>query len=204
MRAQCSHFWFIGIIFTSMKHTLVLIDIQKGLDEVHFYGGIRNNPDAEQNCGKLLSFFRSLSLPVIFIQHDSINPASPLHPSKPGHEIKEEVKPNTNELVFHKSVNSAFIGTRLEQWLVEKDIEVVVMVGLTTEHCISTSVRMSANLGFKTILIEDATAAFQKVLPDGQVVNAEMVHQVELANLRNEFAEIISSSQLVKRLESQL
>ncbi|WP_421877125.1 isochorismatase family protein [Marinoscillum sp.] len=183
-----------------MKTALVLIDIQQGLDELAFYGGQRNNPVAENNCALLLSHFRKHDLPRIFIQHDSTNPASPLHPDKPGHAIKEEVKPNTDETVYHKNVNSAFIGTKLEDWLHAHSIEQVIAIGLTTEHCISTSVRMSANLGFKTILIEDATAAFQKFLPDGQVIDAELVHQVELANLRDEFAEILTTDQLLKRL----
>lgn len=187
-----------------MNYALVLIDIQKGLDQLHFYGGVRNNLTAESNCSLLLKYFRDHDLHRVFIQHDSINPESPLHPSKKGHEIKEEVKPTVNEEVFHKSVNSAFIGTQLEHWLHQHAIDVVVMVGLTTEHCISTSVRMSANLGFQTILIEDATAAFQKVLPDGQVVDAEMVHQVELANLRDEFCEIITTHALVKRIKSNI
>ena len=75
------------------------------------------------------------------------------------------------------------------------------MAGLTTEHCISTSVRMCANLGFNTILIEDATAAFQKTLPNGNIIDAELVHQVELANLRDEFAEIINTKEMLSRLK---
>lgn len=70
------------------------------------------------------------------------------------------MKPLQNETTFEKTVNSAFIGTRLEEELKDKKIDSVVIVGLTTDHCISTSVGMSANLGFETTLVEDATATF--------------------------------------------
>ena len=183
-----------------MEFGLILIDIQKGLDELDFYGGKRNNLNAESNCVEILNAFRAKNYPVVFVQHDSTNPNSPLYPGQAGHDLKDEVAPLSNELVFHKNVNSAFIGTDLENWIHRSGINKVVMIGLTTEHCISTSVRMSANLGFNTILINDATAAFQKVLPDGTVIEAEMVHQVELANLRDEFAEIISTNELISRL----
>ncbi|MBR10122.1 MAG: cysteine hydrolase [Rickettsiales bacterium] len=184
-----------------MEFGLILIDIQKGLDELDYYGGQRNNPEAETNCKALLEAFRGYNYPCIFIQHDSTNPASPLFPNKPGHELKKEITPLPDEPVFHKNVNSAFIGTSLEEWIKEREIKKVVMAGLTTEHCISTSVRMCANLGFNTILIEDATAAFQKTLPNGNIIDAELVHQVELAILRDEFAEIINTKEMLSRLK---
>ncbi|MEQ8471132.1 MAG: cysteine hydrolase family protein [Marinoscillum sp.] len=183
---------------------LILIDIQVGLDQYEYYGGNRNNLQAESNCQKLLGFFRENQLPYIFIQHDSTNPESPLYPGKPGHEIKHEVKPKEGDVVIHKSVNSAFIGTNLEGILRKENITNVIIVGLTTEHCISTSVRMSANLGFNTTLISDATAAFDKVTPDGVRYDAEIVHQVELANLKDEFASVLTTDEIIQLLQGPL
>lgn len=183
----------------SLQNTaLILIDIQQGLDELDYYGGTRNNPQAESNAGRILRHFREKGLPIYHVQHHSINPASPLHPSKPGHAIKEEVKPAAGEPVFGKNVNSAFIGTDLEATLKKKDISKVIIVGLTTEHCISTSVRMSANLGFETILIEDATAAFAKKGSNGETFDADLVHQICIANLRDEFAQIMTTDELLR------
>jgi nicotinamidase-related amidase len=176
-----------------MKTALVLIDIQKGLDEVDFYGGERSHPEAEKNCSTILEFFREHALPVFHVKHNSINAASPLHPSKAGNQIKEEVFPQNQEPVYEKSVNSAFIGTELATKLEKSAIKQVIIVGLTIEHCISTSVRMAANLGFKTILVEDATAAFAKKDRNGKTIPAETVHRVTIANLEDEFACIHST-----------
>lgn len=183
------------------KHTaLLLIDIQKGLDEWDFYGGNRNNLNAEANAAKILNHFRTQKRPVFHVQHSSTNPESPLHASKPGFEIKNEVRPLKNEAVFTKNVNNAFIGTDLEQQLNAEGVSRVVVAGLTTNHCISTSVRMGANLGFIIILVSDACATFDFVGANGQTFDAELMHQTALASLKDEFAEIVETKSLLKNL----
>jgi nicotinamidase-related amidase len=133
-----------------MKTALLLIDIQEGLDEPGFYGEERNNLHAEENCEKALKLFRLKKWAIFHIKHNSTNPDSPLFLGKSGNNIKDLVAPHNGEILYEKSVNSAFIGTPLELSLKAEGVERVVIVGLTLEHCISTSVRMAANLGFKT------------------------------------------------------
>lgn len=185
-----------------LKHrtALLLVDIQKGLDDWEFYGGNRNNPNAEKNASKILTAFRKLNSPIFHIRHSSTNPESPLHASKPGFQIKDEVLPMDNEPVITKNVNSAFIGTDLESRLRDIGIQSVVIVGLTTNHCISTTTRMAANLEFKTYLIADATAAFDRKALNGELFEAELIHQTCLANLNSEFATILQTQELLKSL----
>ncbi|MEM9986365.1 MAG: cysteine hydrolase family protein [Bacteroidota bacterium] len=177
---------------------LVLIDLQKGMDAWDHWGGTRNNPQAETVAASLLTHWRAQGWPIFHVQHSSTSPTSPLRPGLPGHAIKEEVAPISGEPVIGKTVNSAFIGTDLETRLREAGLSKVVIVGLTTEHCISTSVRMSANLGFETYLIEDAIAAFPKIGRNGKSYSAEMVHQIELANLEGEFATVLTGEALLQ------
>ena len=179
---------------------LLLIDIQKGIQETGYYGKERHNPQAEENCTNILISFLEKELPIYHVQHCSTIPDSPLHPSKETHAFYPGVTPKNEEPVIPKDVNSAFIGTDLEQRLQQKGIDKVVIAGLTTEHCISTSTRMAANLGFDVTLISDATAAFSKEGIDGKFIEAEAVHQIELANLKDEFATIKDSDRLLSEL----
>lgn len=182
------------------KPALLLIDIQYGLDDWEFYGGNRNNVKAEENAAKFLNKWREMNLPIYHIRHSSQNPLSPLHPSKPGFAIKEEVLPIAGEPVISKNVNSAFIGTDLERQLKDTGISTVVIVGLTTNHCISTSVRMSANLGFKTYLISDATATFDRIGLNGEHFDSELIHQTTLASLNQEFATVLNTNEVLSSL----
>lgn len=183
--------------FKSGSTALLLIDIQLGLDDHAYYGGERNNPDAEKNMKALLQKWRNLGLPVYHVRHSSTNPESPLHASKPGFAIKEGLEPRDGEPHYIKEVNSAFIGTSLEQDLKRAGITTVVIVGLTTNHCISTSVRMAGNLGFDTFLVSDATATFDRRGINGQTIPAETLHQAELASLNGEFATVLDTATLL-------
>lgn len=178
---------------------LILIDIQVALSDPGYYGGERNNPNAEANAGHLLAHWRHKGWPLIHVKHDSIVPGSPLTKGLPGNDIRDEVKPLSGETVIGKHQNSAFIGTDLENQLKSKNIDTVVIAGLTTQHCVSTTVRMAANLGFKTFLANDATAAFSATGPDGTVYPADLVHRVAIAELNQEFATVLSTDQLLKQ-----
>ncbi|MEJ2747916.1 MAG: cysteine hydrolase family protein [Anaerolineae bacterium] len=128
------------------KTALLVIDVQKGFDDPSL--GKRNNPAAESNIARLLAAWREQKRPLIHIRHNSTEPNSPFRPELPGNAFKDEVRPLPGEKQFTKTVNSAFIGTGLVEYLGEQGIASLVIVGLTTDHCVSTSVRMAANLGF--------------------------------------------------------
>ncbi|HSN70819.1 MAG TPA: cysteine hydrolase family protein [Steroidobacteraceae bacterium] len=178
---------------------LLLIDVQQGFDES--YWGRRNNPEAERRMAELLEAWRSAGWPVIHVQHMSTTPGSPLQPGLPGNAIRPEVAPIGDERLFQKSVNSAFIGTGLEAYLREQGIDALVIVGLTTDHCISTTSRMAGNLGFAVTVIDDATATFDRTGPDGVHYSAEQMHRTALASLHGEFGEVLPSSKVLAWLE---
>ncbi|MEM6283950.1 MAG: cysteine hydrolase family protein [Chloroflexota bacterium] len=179
---------------------LIIIDVQQGLDNTDYYGD-RNNPDAEQHMAQLLAAWRTHQLPVFHVQHHSTQPNSPLRPENPGVAIKPEVAPQGNEPVYTKNVNSAFIGTDLELHLRDADIGTVVVVGLTTEHCVSTSVRMAANYGFRVYLAADGTAANSATGYNGQTFSAQQVHDAQLAALHGEFATVMNTADILSMLE---
>ncbi len=186
--------------FKNRKPALLLVDIQQGLADGDYYGGNRNNPDAEAVSTKVLATWRSQGLPIYHVRHSSTNPASPLHASKPGFAFHEAAQPQGSEPEIVKNVNSAFIGTDLKERLDAAGIDTVVIVGLTTNHCISTTTRMAGNLGFNTYLVADATATFDRVAPNGQKYDSEVMHQTTLASLHEEFATVVNSDALLGML----
>lgn len=174
------------------RPALILVDIQKGFDNIEYWGGQRNNPGAEEKAGELLQLWRKYQLPVFHIKHCSSNPDSLLHETKEGNNFKDLVTPIVTEPIIKKNVNSAFIGTDLEERLHHLKITKLVIVGLTTDHCISTTTRMAGNLGFDTFLVADATATFNKKGLEGQNFPAELIHATALASLNVEFATIVT------------
>lgn len=176
---------------------LIIIDVQEGLDDPRL--GRRSNPDAESNITRLLADWRAKGRPIYHVQHMSTEPDSPLRPELPGNAIKRIVAPQGDEPVIQKTVNNAFVGTDLEKRLRETAIQSVVIVGLTAEHCVSTTARMAGDLGFSTIVVADATASHEHTGYDGVHYPAETVHTLSLVSLQDEFATILKTDQLLDK-----
>ncbi|WP_415643940.1 cysteine hydrolase family protein [Sphingomonas antarctica] len=174
---------------------LLVIDVQRGFDDPAW--GPRNNPQAEVHIARLIAIWREMSAPVIHIHHDSPHPAGRLRSGQAGHIAKPEAKPVDGELIYKKDVNSAFIGTTLEADLRARGVSALVIVGLTTNHCVSTTARMAGNLGFETLVVSDATATFDRAALDGKNRPAEQVHQAALSDLHEEFAQIVTTDWVI-------
>jgi nicotinamidase-related amidase len=180
---------------------LLVVDVQKGMDtyneSLH-----RNNAALERNIARLLEAWRGSGRPIIYVQHLSRLADSPLRPNQPGVEIKDEVRPLPGEPVIRKSVSSAFIGTALEQQLRSAGRQVLVVTGMQTNLCVSTTARMAGNLGFETYVVSDATATFDNTGPDGQRFPALLLHDVALADLHGEFATVLDTDGVLAALEN--
>jgi len=180
--------------------TLILIDVQHAFDNADFWGK-RNNPEAEANMARILKAWRETNRPVIHIQQISKNPESLFYPGTPTCEFKPEVTPLPDEVVIPKYPNSAFIGTDLEERLRRDNISTVVIFGLTTNHCVSTTSRMAGNFGFNVYVVADASATFERVGHDGRHYTAEQLHDVSLASLHGEFATVLETEDLLRMVE---
>ena len=181
--------------------TLVCIDIQMGFLDTKYWGAERNNPNAEEVCGTLLRAWRNLGLSIIHIQHSSTDSASILNRSNPGFAFNPQAQPRGQEPVITKSVNSGFIGTDLKATLDARNASDLVVIGLTTDHCVSTTTRMAGNLGYNTFVVSDATATFGRRGPDGQYYSADTIHSTALASLHGEFATVLDSNSVIQMLE---
>ncbi|KAH6660762.1 Isochorismatase-like protein [Truncatella angustata] len=214
---------------STRKTALILVDVQNGFLHPTFWGDSRSTPECEYNIEKLLQSARNHSkgLPetrsdksvlICHVHHHSIQPDSELHPEKQI-EVNGKVllatdpqsfsSPVSGESVWVKNVNSGFIGTGLEAFLRENGVRQLIICGLTTDHCVSTTTRMASNLKIVDIvndngevlevgdivLVGDACATYAKGGFD-----AETVHRVNLASLDEEFAQVASTDDVIEKV----
>ena len=179
---------------------LLPVDMQRAFDLPSWPR--RWNEAVDRNGLALLGAWWARGLPIIHVRHDSVSPGSTLAPGEPGNAFRPGFEPRAGEPVVSKSVNSAFIGTDLDLRLKRLGIRSVVVFGITTDMCVSTTVRVGANLGYSMTLVEDACDCFD--LPDGAggTIPARTSHAAHVATLRYEFARVVTTQELLAGLDA--
>ena len=172
------------------RAVLLPIDMQQAFDAPSWPR--RWNDQVDANGRALLQAWRAAGRQIIHVRHDSVQPGSSLAPGTPGNAFRPGFEPLDSEPLVTKSVNSAFIGTDLDLRLRRLEAKHVVVFGLVTDMCVSTTIRMGANLGWNTILVPDACDCF--ALPDGKggTIPADQIHAAHVATLAYEFCRVLN------------
>jgi nicotinamidase-related amidase len=175
---------------------LLVIDVQRAFADADYWGP-RNNPGCEANIAALIAAWRAAGRPLVYVRHDSVEPGSPLAPGLPGNEFQEVVS-GEPDLLVRKSVNSAFYGDPdLHAWLAQRGIGSIAVCGITTNHCVETTARMGANLGYEVLFALDATHTFDRTGPDGERLTADELARATATSLHGEFAAVVKTADLV-------
>jgi nicotinamidase-related amidase len=177
---------------------LVVIDVQKGFDQADYWGP-RNNPECEDNIAELIAAWRRGGGPIVYVRHDSTKPGSPFEPGTPGNELREFVD-GEPDLFVVKHVNSAFLGDPdLHAWLTERGLGKLVLCGVQTNHCVESTARTAADLGYEVLFVLDATHTFDREGPDGAVIPADDLARATAASLHGEAATVVATRNLLSR-----
>ena len=187
----------------SENTALIVIDAQDGIREENHWGGNRNNRDAEQNIAALLSLWRKVKFPVIIVQHCSVSKISPFRPTHPGNKLMDFVQWQPGEKLVQKSTASAFIKTDLQQHLEQANITSVVITGFVTNNSVEATARNAGDLGYDTTVVSDAIACFDKKSLNGATYSSAVVHELSLANLKDEYAAIRTTKEILHALKSK-
>ena len=180
-----------------LDHAVLLpIDMQQAFDEPKWPR--RWNDRVDENGLALLRKWRESGRPIIHVRHDSIVEGSTLHPLSPGNRHRPGFEPQDAEPLVTKSVNSAFIGTDLDLRLRRLGARHVVAFGISTDMCVSTTIRTGANMGWDMVLVADASDCFD--LPDGNggTIPAEAIQAAHVATLGFEFCKVMQTRELLE------
>ncbi|MEG3240746.1 cysteine hydrolase family protein [Streptococcus suis] len=132
-----------------MKSALLVIDIQNLL--------VKEKPYAIEERLALwqdsITKARQAGLEVIHVRHQD----QELVKGTADWEIHPLVAPLENEMIFDKTFNSAFKETGLHAYLQEKGIEQLIIMGMATNFCIDTTIKVAYELGYKVAVIQDGT-----------------------------------------------
>lgn len=182
------------------RMALMVIDMQQCMSKTTI--SERNNPEAENQIQSLLAAWRQKQWPIIHVRHIARELTSVFRPGQVGAAFQAEFEPLAQEKVFEKNSPDAFCNTGLERWLHMRELQHLVIVGVSTNNSVEASARSAGNLGLTTYVVADACFTFPKLDYQGVLRSADEVHAMSLANLAGEYAEIITTADLLKLVPS--
>ncbi|WP_222837461.1 isochorismatase family cysteine hydrolase [Marinobacter sp. F3R11] len=113
---------------------------------------------------------------------------------EPGWEIIPELAPAPGEIVIDKPGKGAFYATDLDHILRLRGITHLIVVGLTTDVCVHTTIRDANDRGLETLILRDCTAATETRHRDATFTMTEMQGGL--------FGATATSSQLLEALST--
>ncbi|WP_373808957.1 cysteine hydrolase family protein [Streptococcus ferus] len=96
---------------------------------------------------------RQAGVEVIHVRHRS----EELVEGSPAWQIHESVAPLAGEVIIDKTYNSAFKETELQAYLDEQEVEQLIIMGMSTDFCIDTTIKVAYELGYQLAVIRDGT-----------------------------------------------
>lgn len=171
------------------KTAAVIIDMQRDFLEPGGFGEALGNDVSKlrraiEPCQSLLSGLREMGMLIIHTREGHRPDLSDAPPAKVlrgspksrigdrgpmgrilirgerGHDIIEELYPLPGEPVIDKPGKGAFFATDLGAILAARDIDTLLVCGVTTEVCVHTTVREANDRGFRCIVLSDCTASY--------------------------------------------
>ena len=164
----------------------------------------RMNGTVIPNTVKLLSYARANNIETIFARIACLTEDGrdrSLSQKKPGFnylllpkdredsQLVSELEPQGDEITVLKTTDSALTGTNLRLILHNIGIKNVIVAGIFTDQCVSSTVRSLADESFNVVVVEDCCAAATMELHrhELEIINMIYCHVVELEDVEGFF-----------------
>jgi nicotinamidase-related amidase len=194
------------------RPALLIIDVQYrtvGTEPRPFLEAIREFPtacgqvgwDAVHQIARILALFRTKEWPVLYpyvSQKESFDkgrladkvPAL-MTIAKRGYDFVAEVAPDPSDVLLPKKHPSAFFGTPLASYLIERSIDTLVVTGCTTSGCVRGTV------------VDGFAYNFRVLVPHECVYDrSQASHAVNLFDMSEEYADVMSTDEALAALKS--
>ena len=106
------------------------------------------------------------------------------------HEIVNDLKPNSNDLVLNKITQGAFRSTALDSTLRALGVDTLVSTGVSTNNCVAMTSMEACDLQYRVVVASDGTGTD----------SAEM-QEATLTMMKRLWARIMTTSEILEELQ---
>ncbi len=177
------------------KHPHELVKDHKSACGTYAYEAIK--PTQE-----LFALARALKIPVFYTTTETrkeVNPAG-VHATNRqrvqidphAFEIREEFKPEPQDIIIYKERASGFFGTPLVAHLTQRGIDSLIVCGESTSGCVRASCVDAYSLGYHVTIVEECV--FDRSL---------LSHKVNLFDLHHKYADVMTLEEVKQHLKQE-
>jgi nicotinamidase-related amidase len=149
------------------------------------YFNERNEMVVVPNTARLVAAFRERGVPVVWVcvgsQYRDLRDLPSRHrewirrieresgvadilwAENPAYAIRRELNPLEDDTVVRKTAFGAFTSSTIDETLRSMGVDSIVVAGIATNCCVSTTVRDAADLGYGVVLVEECTGDYDRV-----------------------------------------
>jgi nicotinamidase-related amidase len=186
---------------TTPRRALVVIDVQNE----YFTGNLLiEHPPVQQtlpNIGRAMDAARVAGIPVVVVQHSAAASAPLFARGSPTWELNEVVASRPHDHHIEKAWPSVFTGTHFADWLKEKQIDTLTVVGYMTHNCDASTIFEAMHRGLQVEFLQDATGALPYANTAGNAT-AEEIHRVFSVVFHTGFAAVASTTDWIKAVQA--
>jgi nicotinamidase-related amidase len=172
-------------------------DMGKKRPDIMEYWNNRISQTVLPNSERLIDGFRRGNLRVVYTRNGNVTSTGDemtnrlrqrtkrrgsgfMHPRKtPGHEIDSRLTPGDEDLIVDKLTSGAFNSSILDHALRNMGITTVVVTGILTDMCVLGTARTAAEIGYNTLICEDACATYtQRAHDEALLMHARVFGRV--------------------------
>jgi nicotinamidase-related amidase len=181
------------------KRALIVIDVQND-----YFGDALpiEFPDPQRslaNIGSMMDAASSAGIPVIVV-HNVLSKQSPIMAEGTiGCALHECVGSRPHDHFVIKNMPSAFTNTDLEEWLRERAIDTLTVIGYMTHNCNLSTMLHAFHTGYAVEYINDASGSVPYENRAGHAT-AEEIHRVMCVVLHSRFAAVMSTEEWIAML----
>lgn len=190
-------------VFDPKKAVLLIIDVQNHFAHIEGRAFLDSSINALPNILTLLKIFYSKKLPIIATRHshnsvDDLGMMGKFYNDYINHNewdsfLIDRIDKEKDIKVIDKKTYDAFWKTDLEKYLIEKEIQQVVICGCMTHLCCETTARSAFVRGFEVYFVDNAT--FTK---------NELLHSNTLHNIEDGFGTIMSTEEITTECQKTI
>jgi nicotinamidase-related amidase len=182
---------------TTPSSALIVIDVQTSFT-VRPYWRTDDVPAYLKAQNALIAGYAAKKLPIIRVFHVEEEGAF----AKQGGLVKplDGLVDFDAALTIEKHMHSAFAGTALAQWLIQRGIRHIAVSGIRTEQCCETTTRHGSDQGFNVSYVTEATLTFPMTHANGRVHSAADIKERTELVLAGRFAKIVTVDEALASL----